>query len=434
MKEKKENKLDQLFKDGISGSEDRIVFREEDWASMEQLLDGKSSKKAGVLRFIYYASAIAALLLLAIGLYYFNQDKATSKQTKLYGNTKKQPNTNNNPVQPATPQDTGMIAPNKGLNNNVVSGQNNSPVLPIAGNHTGHSSPVNNNVVVKPSGANTTKDSVKVDNNLANNTNVTPKDKPVVNNTNTTTNTNQIASAGNQVQNGVAANTTPDTVTEVKQPVQESNKALIAANQKFKTRPQFSLSVLAAPDVNAVNSFNRSQVGTNVGLQLSVRLSKKLSISTGAGYAVKPYTAAFSAYKASFDASIDPTNVTANCKVLDIPLNISYQVYSKGKNALALGTGLSSYFMLRENYRFDYSAESGWKPYNLEIKNQNQHLFGVLNVNATYQRQINSTFSAVVQPYMKLPLTGIGNGRVDLKSTGVALGVSWNINSVFKPK
>ena len=434
MKEKKENKLDQLFKDGISGSEDRIVFREEDWASMEQLLDGKSSKKAGVLRFIYYASAIAALLLLAIGLFYFNnKDKATSNQTKLYGNTKKQPNTNNNPVQPATPQDTGMIAPNKGLNNNVVPGQNNNPVLPIAGNHTGHYTPANNNVVVKPSGVNTTKDSIKVDNNLANNSNVTPKDKPAVNNANATA-TNQIASAGNQVQNGVAANTTPDTVTEVKQPVQESNKAFIAANQKFKTRPQFSLSVLAAPDVNAVNSFNRSQVGTNVGLQLSVRLSKRLSISTGAGYAVKPYTAAYSAYKASFGASIDPTNVTANCKVLDIPLNMSYQVYSKGKNALALGTGLSSYFMLRENYRFDYSAESGWKPYNLEIKNQNQHLFGVLNVNATYQRQINSTFSAVVQPYMKLPLTGIGNGRVDLKSTGVALGVSWNINSVFKPK
>ncbi|SDD24702.1 hypothetical protein SAMN05216464_101197 [Mucilaginibacter pineti] len=434
MKEKKENKLDQLFKDGISGSEDRIVFREEDWASMEQLLDGKSSKKAGVLRFIYYASAIAALLLLAIGLYFFNnKDKATSNQTKLYGNTKKQPKTNNNPVQPATPQDTGMIAVNKGLNNNVTPGQNNNPVAPLAGNHTGHYSPVNNNVVVKPSGTNTTKDSVALYNNLVNNTNVTPKDKRVVNNTNATA-TNQIASAGNQVQNGVAANTTPDTVTEVQQPVQQSNKALIAANQKFKTRPQFSLSVLAAPDVNAVNSFNRSQVGTNFGLQLSVRISKKFSISTGAAYAVKPYEAGFSSYKAAYNSPIDPTNVYANCKVLDIPLNMSYQVYSRGKNALALGTGLSSYFMLRENYRFDYSPESGWAPHNLEIKNQNQHLFGVLNVNATYQRQINSKFSAVVQPYMKLPLTGIGNGRVDLKSTGVALGVSWNLNSVFKPK
>jgi hypothetical protein len=120
--------------------------------------------------------------------------------------------------------------------------------------------------------------------------------------------------------------------------------------------------------------------------------------------------------------------------VLDIPLNVSYQLFSKGNNSIALGTGFSSYFMLKENYRFDYSAESGWKPYNLEVRNQNTHLFGVVNIDVNYQRRLNSKFSAVIQPYMKLPVTGIGNGRVDLKSTGVALGVNWNIGSALRPK
>lgn len=435
MKEKKENKLDQLFKDGISGSEDHIVFREEDWTSMEQLLDGKSGKRATLFRFIYYASGIAALLLLAIGIFYFNNnDKTDPAHTKLYSSTKNHPKTKNNPA-PVTQHDTNLVADNKGVNNSVAAGQNNNAALPLAKNNTGNNAPGNiNKGAAHPVGGTTVKDTISPQQNLVNNHTIVAPDKPAVANTNTT-DVNKIASTGNPVQNGVTTtNATPDTVTEINTPVQQSKKEIYASNKAFKTRPQFSLSVLAAPDVNAVNSFNRSQVGTNFGLQLSVRLSKKFSISTGAAYAVKPYEAGFSSYKADYNSPIDPTNVYANCKVLDIPLNMSYQVYSKGKNALALGTGLSSYFMLRENYRFDYSAESGWAPHNLEIKNQNQHLFGVLNVNATYQRQINSKFSAVVQPYMKLPLTGIGNGRVDLKSTGVALGVSWNINSVLKPK
>jgi cytoskeletal protein RodZ len=83
MKEKNENKLDQLFKDGLSGPGDHFAFREEDWDSMEQLLDKKSGKKAGFVRIMYYASGIAALLLLAAGLYFYtNTDKTDPLITK----------------------------------------------------------------------------------------------------------------------------------------------------------------------------------------------------------------------------------------------------------------------------------------------------------------------------------------------------------------
>ena len=58
---------------------------------------------------------------------------------------------------------------------------------------------------------------------------------------------------------------------------------------------------------------------------------------------------------------------------------------------------------------------------------------GVLNLNATYQREVSSKFGVAVQPYFKVPLTGIGYGQVNLKSAGVAVGVTWNINTRIKP-
>lgn len=441
MKEKSENKLDQLFRDGISGAEDHIAFREEDWASMEQLLDKKSNKKAGLFRVMYFAAGIAALLLLAIGLYFYTTDEK-SDPTKTNLNSKNtQRQTDKDKTQPVKSTNTPAVPlPVKGesLGSTTVQSQNNSAQdssaisglvkqpYPSNTQYNGLASTVQKTVKDAPSDNSGNK---PADNNAVNKPliaatvdTITDKGKPKVDN------------GGNKAQSNIAANTTPaDSITD--QLTAEEKKQMLAFKTSvIKNRPQFSISVLAASDANAVNSFGHSQTGTNYGVQLSLKLTRKLTVSTGASYAIKPYSTSLGSYSSAYPQSVYTTNIQANCKVLDIPLNLSYQLYSKGNNAISLGSGLSSYFMLRENYRYDYTQESGLDPKYIEIKNQNKHLFGVLNINANYQRRINSRFSAVVQPYMKLPLTGIGNGKVDLKSTGVALGVNWNIGSAFGAK
>lgn len=205
----------------------------------------------------------------------------------------------------------------------------------------------------------------------------------------------------------------------------------------YSSPHQVILSVLAAPDVNSVNrSSNGSQVGSNFGLQFSIQLSKRFSISSGAFYAAKPYETSTANYKpqtanwwaSKFGSTGKPDQVTADCKVLDIPLNINYLLFNKGANKLSFGTGLSSYFMLSEAYHFNF-ADPAVNSADFRINNRNQHLFGLVNLNATYERKVNNRLGILVQPYLKLPITQIGFGQVDLRSTGVAAGFSWDINS-----
>jgi hypothetical protein len=435
MKGKNENKLDQLFKDGLSGSEDHIAFREEDWTSMERLLDNKPSKKAVMMRRIYYASAIAAILLLAIGLFFFNKDdKTDSTQKKLYSKSQTKPKDNNDQTsKPFKDSVSRLPAGNESLGNSSVHSQENRSGSSLPANRNGRYFPGNE----KQQATETPSAIVKTKDNSINN------DSAVNKSNNNIIDPSKIASTESQAQNNLAVIGQPDTAaTNVTAPVQQVKKEKAekaSIRPILRTGPRFTLSILAAPDVNAVNSFNRNQVGTNFGLQVAVHLSKKFSISTGAAYAIKPYEASGSQYNSvnwQGRASSDlPNYIAANCKVLDIPVNVNYRFYSKGKNAFALGTGFSSYIMLRENYHFDFDDGSGRPSYDVQVNNRNQHWFGVVNVNATYERKINSKFSTIIQPYVKLPITGIGNGRVDLKSTGVALGISWNINSSsLRPK
>jgi hypothetical protein len=436
MKGKNENKLDQLFKDGLSGSEDHIAFREEDWTSMERLLDNKPSKKAVGMRRIYYASAIAAILLLAIGLFFFNKDDKTDPtQKKLYSKSKTKPKDNNDQTsKPFKDSVSHLPAGSESLGSSSVHSQENRSGSSLPANRNGRYFPGN----VKQQAIETPSAIVKTSKD-----NLTNNDSAVNKSNNNIVDPSKIASTESQTQNNLAVTKQPDTaaanVTAPVQQVKKEKAEKASIKPILRTGPRFTLSILAAPDVNAVNSFNRNQVGTNFGLQVAVHLSKKFSISTGAAYAIKPYEASGSQYNSvnwQGRASTDlPNYIAANCKVLDIPVNVNYRFYSKGKNAFALGTGFSSYIMLKENYHFDFADGSGRPSYDVQVINRNQHWFGVVNVNATYERKINSKFSTVIQPYVKLPITGIGNGRVDLKSTGVALGISWNINSSsLKPK
>ncbi len=197
--------------------------------------------------------------------------------------------------------------------------------------------------------------------------------------------------------------------------------------------PKLALSIIYAPALNGVNNFSNAKVGSDVGVLLTVGLTKRWSISTGAIYAKKLYESSFSDYNPPFKPSlgIDPQSVYADCRVLDIPLNINYRLINKGKNSFTVGTGISSYLMLREDYRYVYANDGNNynnPAYNYSIANQNKHWFGVLNLEAKYQRQINSRFGVGLQPYMKIPIDNIGFAHVKLQSLGMAVNFNWNIS------
>jgi hypothetical protein len=94
---------------------------------------------------------------------------------------------------------------------------------------------------------------------------------------------------------------------------------------------------------------------------------------------------------------------------------------------------LSSYIMLHESYQYYYTDPGTKGPVGYTVPNTGKYFFGILNLQATYQHQVNSKVGIGIQPYMKLPLTSIGYSQVRLQTAGVAVGLSWKLNSLTKP-
>ena len=217
------------------------------------------------------------------------------------------------------------------------------------------------------------------------------------------------------------------TTTLPKDPTVEQERAALdkaAVDNKNGSAGKLTLSFLGAPDITNASSSIGTKVSSNFGFLLTYPISKKLSISSGALYARKLYD--YGGLTASaYGNSNAPLKVDADCDVIDIPLNLNYQVLQKEKFSVSVSTGLSSYLMLKEKYKYrNVNAAGDQETSVYEIKNENRHLLGVANISVSLDHKINDKVSIGVQPFYKVPLTGIGYYDMNLKSKGVAVSIS----------
>ena len=413
MNKENDKELDDLFKKKLEDPVDQLGYKEEDWANLEQMLD-KHKKKRGIIYWLPVISSVAALLLLFWGWLNFRPQvvRHNPKNGLQTVNHQKQSHTGTGdgpkrqPInQKHTQTNNADYAVNTTINKN--SGARKSIIKSsAAGSRRNTTGPIQ-----------TAIEKVK------------RKDDEAL--------LAESPAPGFELEQFTAVPVTPIYLQNNKAiPVTntgQSKNVKIKAGSQAAFRPRFALSVLAAPDINGVSSFQESKVGTNAGLLFSAGLFKKFTISTGVLYSDKPYLTAFENYHTQYQFPVNPVNVAANCQMLDIPVNIGYQIYNKHQNKISIGTGLSSYIMLHQSFTFNYANPYNTGPSNFSAPNGSGYFFGVLNLNATYERQINSKVGLSFQPYLKLPLTNIGYSQVRLQTTGVAVGLTWNLNSLSKP-
>jgi hypothetical protein len=450
MNNEKDKSLDGVFRKGLEDPVHHAVYKENDWNALEEMLD-KHTKRRGLVYWLPVLGSAAALLLLFLGLWMFRTNPVQTP-TKLQAvNYNQQPTTGTGrPIlQRGGHEQTALqsqVVNHQQANTGTSGGSMRQPITHkqtstnaanyYAGNvHSDKTGSARKSFFTSSAAGsrrgNTGSGLGYKQNVLSGEPAVLKRDYTALTAVSPAPMFEASVIDSYQV-NAYQINTPAVGATKnLSAPGNGKDKIQIKSQAAF--RPQFAVSVLAAPDLNGVGSFQQGKVGTNVGLLFSAGISKKFTISTGALYSAKPYLTNFEDYHTPYQFRENPVNVMADCRMLDIPLNLGYQIYDKQQNKLSIGTGLSSYIMLHEQYTFNYSSAYAYGPSGFTVPHSSKYFFGVLNLNTTYERQLNSKVGISVEPYLKLPLTNIGYSQVRLQSTGVAVGLKWNLNSSTKP-
>jgi hypothetical protein len=190
---------------------------------------------------------------------------------------------------------------------------------------------------------------------------------------------------------------------------------------------KLTLNLSFGPDLSSVSFRQPGQVQMQYGIGAGYQLTKRLSVRTGFFAGKKVYDADSTTYKTPYPIH-NLKEVEANCMVYEIPVSVLYHFGAKGKHSWFTSGGISSYIMKKETYGYHYQNAWGTPQYyQRTYKNENTHLFSVIQISAGYNYHLNDRLSFFAEPYVKMPVSGVGVGKVKLNSAGVLFTVG------FKP-
>ena len=146
------------------------------------------------------------------------------------------------------------------------------------------------------------------------------------------------------------------------------------------------------------------KIAMNFGIGLSYPLSGRFTLRSGFYAGEKLYSANKNEYHAplALPGLEYLYNITANCKVYEIPVTLSFNFRKLKNHGWFASAGLSTYLMKKESYEYYYKYPSGsiytksWS-----IFNQNQHFFSVLDLSPGYSYSFNKKISLLTEPYLK---------------------------------
>ncbi|GLU50794.1 hypothetical protein Dfri01_02550 [Dyadobacter frigoris] len=204
------------------------------------------------------------------------------------------------------------------------------------------------------------------------------------------------------------------------QPVKEtSEKELI---------PKFAVRFGYSPDISSVGLKNFSKPGTAVSLLIEYSIFQKLYIQTGVIRSSKVYNAKAGEYEwpdSWKDQKVLPTSVDGVCKIIEIPLNVRYDISQNARSRWFAGAGTSSYYMQNEKYEYNYPPKTYGKKWEYFEVSTGWYLFSHINASAGYEYRFSKKLSLLAEPYVRIPVKKVGYGKVDLLTTGVWFSIRY---------
>jgi hypothetical protein len=196
------------------------------------------------------------------------------------------------------------------------------------------------------------------------------------------------------------------------------------SSSKSKKKNHFFVSFSAAADVSFVTGNNPGTAKIISGGGIGYSIKDKITIRAGFYSGHKVYTADGSSYKGDavfYQYYPYLESVNANCRVYEIPLSASINFAKRKKNNLFASAGISTLLMKKETYDYYYKHTPAGSLYEKSwtINNKNKHFFSVLTLSGGYQHILGKKAFFMVEPYFKMPLSGVGAGKIKLNSTGI---------------
>jgi len=168
-------------------------------------------------------------------------------------------------------------------------------------------------------------------------------------------------------------------------------------------------------------------VGNTFGVLLGYSFNDKWAVESGLSLDRKRYYTAGEYFKKEMPAGYTLQNVDGTCNMWEIPVNVRYNFNTSSRMRWFATAGLSTYLMSKETYTYQYeynwtTGDSSW-----DIHKPSQYWFSIVNLSAGFETSVGRIGKLRLEPYVRIPLSGIGTGKLPIVSGGLNIGIVRNL-------
>ncbi len=202
-----------------------------------------------------------------------------------------------------------------------------------------------------------------------------------------------------------------------------ANAALPERDTSIKSNTIFPIEVgmLVGSDMSNVNFQGADRMGLNFGISVGYRINQRWQINTGLIHTKKYYQARgkdFHPPKGYWTDYVKLDLVAGNCSMWEIPLNVRYDLSLTRKGSWFISSGLSTYLMQQEDYDYHYWSNGNFYTRHKGYPSSEKSILGILNLSGGFEKNFTPHVSVQIEPYMRIPLKGIGFGNMQMNSFG----------------
>jgi hypothetical protein len=191
----------------------------------------------------------------------------------------------------------------------------------------------------------------------------------------------------------------------------------------------FYYGLFLGPGYNTVKRQAINKAGFNIGLIGGYRLSNRVSVETGLSLSEKKYVTAGAHFSMEEIGPAMPPpmklmDVRGTSQVIQIPVHFRYDIFQSKNHHFFSSAGLSSFVLTKESNEYHISKNGTEAMMYGTYKINKSYLAASIDLSVGYERNFGNNNNIRLQPYIQLPVKGIGVGDIQVLSTGFHIAIT----------
>jgi hypothetical protein len=191
----------------------------------------------------------------------------------------------------------------------------------------------------------------------------------------------------------------------------------------------FYYGLVVGPGFNTIKNQEFKKAGWNIGVVGGYYFSNKFSAETGLLFSHKYYTTMGDNFSMkeigpAMPSAMKIMAVDGFSKMIEIPLSFRYDFIQNNKRSFFPSAGFSSYILTNENNQYHTSMNGAESMMYGTYKKNKRYFAASIDFGIGYAQKFGNKNNIRFQPYLQIPLKGIGVGDLQIMGAGIHVALT----------